>query len=216
MAKKITSPQLPGGKLNNFLNNFPDKITNYRPSKRDYLILIVVGIVVLAMFKKSLFIAAMINGSPITNLELQVRLNQQFRSQILNQLVNEKIILDEAKKGGAIPTEAEIDQKITELEANVGGKETLDTLLLQQGQTRVSLRDQIKMQLAITKLYEKDATFSAEEVTQFIEQNKGQLIATDSASQEKEATNAIKQQKLSTIFNQKFQELKQNSKIQIF
>lgn len=208
MAKKVAS--------SNFLNTFPDRLTNYKPSKRDYLILVVVGIVILAMFKKSLFIAAMVNGSPLTNLELQMKLNQQFRSQTLNQMVNEKIILDAASKGGAIPTEVEIDQKIAELETNVGGKETLDTLLLQQGQTRVGLRDQIKIQLAITKLYEKQATVSADEVAQFIEQNKEQLKATDSASQEKEATDALKQQKLSTIFNQKFQELKEKAKIQIF
>lgn len=215
MAKKATTT-LPGGKLNNFLNNFPDKITNYRPSKRDYLILLVIGVLVLAMFKKSLFIAALVNGSPITNLELQLKLNQQFKSQILNQMINEKIILDEARKGGALPSEAEINQKITELETNVGGKDTLDTLLSQQGQTRTSLQDQIRIQIAITKLYEKEATISAEEVSKFIEENQAQLKATDSASQQLEAENILKQQKLSQIFNQKFGELRQKAKIQIF
>lgn len=216
MAKKAITPVLPGGKLNNFLNTFSDKVINYRPSKRSYLILLVAGILLLAMFKKSWFIAAMVNGMPITNLELQTKLNQQFRGQILNQLVNEKIILDEARKGGSIPNETEIDKKIAELETNVGGKETLDALLSQQGQTRETLKNQIRIQLAINKLYEKEATVSADEVAKFIEENKNQLRATDSASQEKEAEDILKQQKLSQIFNQKFGELKQKAKIQIF
>lgn len=193
-----------------------DKIVNYRPSKRDYLILLVVGILLLAMFKKSWFVAAMVNGMPITNLELQAKLNQQFRSQIINQMINEKIILDEARKNNSTAQEEEIDKKISDLEASVGGKDTLDSLLTQQGQTRTSLREQIRIQLAITKLYEKQASVSAEELANFLKQNKDQLKATDSASQEKEATEALKQQKLSQIFTQKFQDLKQKADVKIF
>ncbi len=72
------------------------------------------------------------------------------------------------------------------------------------------------IQLAITKLYDKEATVSAEEVSKFIETNKDQLKATDSAGQEKEAYDNLKQQKLSQIFSQKFQQLKQKANIKIF
>lgn len=215
MAKKVQTV-LPGGKLNNFLNNFSERITNFRSSKTFYIILIIAGILLLATYKKSWFVAALVNSTPVTNLELQMKLNQQFRTQTLNQLINEKIILSEAGKMGATPTEQEIDSKITELETNVGGKETLDSLLTQQGQTKNSLRDQIRVQLAITKLYENEATVSAEEVSAFLAENQEVLQATDSASQEKEAYDALKNQKLSQIFSQKFQELQSQAKIQIF
>lgn len=207
---------LPGGKLNNLLDSWSGKAINFKRSKTFYLILIALGLTLLVFFKKSWFIAAMVNNVPITNLELQSKLNQQFKTQILNQLINEKIILSEANKAMAIPSEAEIDKKIVELETNVGGKDTLDSLLAQQGQTRVSLKDQIRVQLAISKLYEKEATVSAEEVAKFIEQNKDQMRATESAQQEIEATESIKNQKLSQLFSQKFQELRQKAKIQIF
>lgn len=217
MAKRVQSVNtIPGGKLNNFLNTFPDKLTNYRPSKRDCLIILVAGLLLLGVYKKSWFIAATVNGMPITNLELQEKLNLQFRSQTLTQMINEKVILHEARKNNATPTPEEIDKKIAELEASVGGGQVLDNLLSQQGQTKTTLKDQIRVQLAITKLYEKEATISADEVTKFIEQNKESLKATDSAQQQKEATDTLKQQKLSQIFNQKFQELKQKAKIQIF
>ncbi|OGE26848.1 hypothetical protein A3C26_03015 [Candidatus Daviesbacteria bacterium RIFCSPHIGHO2_02_FULL_39_12] len=224
MAEKVKSTKLkvksenkiPGGQLNNFLNNFPDKLIGLKSSKKFYLALLAISILLLVIYKKSWFVAATINGLPITNFELQIKLHQQSKTQILNQLINEKIVLNEAGKIGAVPSQSEIDQKIAEVEKNVGGKDVLDSLLTQQGQTRITLRDQIRVQLAITKLYDKDATVSAEEVSKFIEENKQVLRATDSASQQKEALDTLKQQKLSQIFSQKFQELRQKANIQIF
>lgn len=201
------------------INNLLDKLSsykNFRSSKKFYIILVVVGLLLLFIYKKSWFIAATVNGSPITNLELQMRLNKQFRSQTLTQMTNEKIILSEAAKNNAIVSEADVNKKISEIETQVGGPQALNGLLSQQGQTRDSIRQQIKLQLSIEKLYGNQATVSAEEVTQFIEQNKDQLQASDSAGQEKEATDSIKSQKLSQLFSQKFQELKTKAKIQIF
>lgn len=217
-AKKTTAKTqatLPFSKINSFLNRL-SSVKNFRSSKNFYIILIIAGLLTLAIYKKDWFIAATVNSSPITNLELQIRLNQQFRTQTLNQLINEKIILNEAAKNKAIVTEAEVNKKISEIETSVGGAEGLDALLSQQGQTRQSIRQQIKLQLTIEKLYDKEATVSAEEVNQFVEQNSSQLRATDSAGQQKEAYDAIKNQKLSQIFSQKFQDLRQKAKITIF
>mgnify|MGYP001589285971 CR=1 FL=1 len=217
MAKKTQSlTTLPGGKLNNYLNNISENFLDFLKSKKLYLIILILGILLLAVYKKSWFIAAIVNGTPVTNLELQSKLNTQFKTQTLDQMINEKIILLEATKNNALPTQQEIDQKIAELEESVGGKDTLDSLITQQGQTRSGLKDQIMIQLAITKLYDKEATVSADEVSKFIETNKDQLRATDSAGQQAEATNALKQQKLSQIFSQKFQELRQKANIKIF
>lgn len=207
---------LPGGKLNNYLNNLSEKILDYKKSKKIYLAILVVGILLLFFYKKSLFLAATVNGIPITNLELQMKLNDQFRNQILTQIINEKIILAEASKNNALPNAQEVDAKIADLEKSVGGKDTLDSLLTQQGQTKSSLKEQVMVQLAITKLYENQASVSAEEVTKYIQDNSAQMQATDSASQEKEALNNLKQQKLSQIFSQKFQDLKQKANIKIF
>lgn len=191
-------------------------LTSYRPSKISWIIIIAVGLLILFSTKKGLLLAATVNGVPITNLELLSRLNQQYHSQMLNQIVNEKLILGEAQKNGVTISSQEINDKISELEKNVGGAQALDSLLSQQNQSRPTLRDQLKIQLIVEKLYAKDATVSAEEVDKFITQNKDSLQATDSAGQTKEATDALKQQKLGKAFNERFQQLKQQAKIQIF
>lgn len=228
MAKKIqaknktsvsqTTPKTtdhPFKSVNSLLNRL-SSFRNFRSSKSFYIVLIVAGILLLAMYKKNWFVAAIVNGSPVTNLELQIRLNQQFRTQVLNQLVNEKIILNEAAKNNIRISDKEVVDRISEIETSVGGSEALDTLLSQQGQSRITLKDQIRIQLIINKLYENEATVSAEEVTQFIEENREQLRATESASQQKEASEALKNQKLSQLFSEKFQDLRQKAKIQIF
>ncbi len=232
MVKKVTSTSkakskttelkvqstrtLPGGQLNNFLNNLPEQINKFKSSKSFYLVVLVIGIGLLYTFKKSWFVAATVNGMPITNLELQTKLNEQFRTQTLTQMINEKIIMSEASKNNAVPTPQEIDAKIADVEKSVGGKDTLDSLLAQQGQTRTSLRDQIRVQLAITKLYASEATVSAEEVAKYIQDNGQSMRATESAQQQIEATDAIKNQKLSQIFSAKFAELSKNAVIQKF
>lgn len=191
-------------------------LTSYRPSKKGWIIVAAIAILLLLTTQKGIFLAATVNNTPITNLELLARLNQQYRTQMINQLVNEKLIQNEAQKKGVTVSAKEIDEKITQLEGNVGGPQALESLLSQQGQSRSSLRDQIKIQLVIEKLYADEATVSAEEVDKFIADNKDSLQATTSAEQTKEATEILKQQKLGKTFNEKFQELKSAAKTQIF
>lgn len=191
-------------------------IKGYRPTKLMWLAVLILGLVLLATFKKNLFLAATVNGSPITNFELLTRLNDQYREQMLNQMVNEKLIYEEARKARVTVGENEVNKRISELETKVGGPQVLDSLLSQQGQTRASIKNQVRVELTIEKLYANEATVSAEEVSKYIEDNKDALSATDSASQQKEAEEALKQQKLVKTFNEKFQELKQQAKIQIF
>lgn len=184
--------------------------------KAIIIVLIILGIFALGYYKKQWIIAATVNGSPISNIELINRMNKQFREQTLNQLINEKIIMDEAKKKSVTVQGSEIDERVKKIEEQVGGVQALDGLLSQQRQTREDLAQQMRLQLILEKLYSNEASVSAEEVDKFIEENKAQLRATDSAKQKEETTDIIKQQKLSQIFNQKFQDLKNNAKVQIF
>ncbi|MCL4366806.1 SurA N-terminal domain-containing protein [Patescibacteria group bacterium] len=191
-------------------------LRGFRFSKGLIIVLIFVVLLALAYYKKSWFIAATVDGAPITNLELQNALNQQYRSQVLNQLINEKILTDEAQKQGVVVTNADIDNRITQIEQSVGGASTLDSLLSQQGQDRQSLRDQVKINLIIEKLYSNEATVSADEINQYIKNNQGQFSSSDSAQQQQEAKDALQQQKLQQVFSDKFQTLKQQANVKIF
>lgn len=200
----------------NMLFSLPERIISYRPSRKVYIILLIAGILLLAFYKKGWFIAATINGAPITSLDLLTRMNQQFRTNTLNQLINEKIILQQASKNNISVSDEEINSKIGELEKQVGSAQVFESLLSQQGQTKNSIKQQIRLQLIIEKLYQNEATVSGSEVDNFIKTNPQALQATEEASQRKEAADTLKQQKLNQIFSQKFQELKQKADVKIF
>lgn len=185
-------------------------------SKKVLVVVIVAVILVLGFYKKNWIVAATVNGSPITFLEVLGRLNQDFKSQALDQLISERIIFSEAKKKDVQVTKQEVNNKISEIEGQVGGGVGLDSILSQQGQTRKNLEEQIKIQLTMEKLYSNEATVSSDEVDTFIKESGSSLQSTDSAKQREEAEKILRGQKLSQVFAQKFQELKQQAKIQIF
>lgn len=194
-------------------------VGNYRPiftNRKTYLIILVLGLLLLAYYKKNWFIAATVNGSPVTNFELLFQMNAQFKEQTLSQMINEKLILQEARKNNIVITQTDINQKIADIEKSVGGPQILDSLLSQQGQTRDSVKDQMRYLLIRDKLYENEATVSTQEVQDFIDQNNSQMKATESAEQTKEATDIIKQQKIGQLFNEKFANIKKEAKINIF
>lgn len=208
-------PNIPRSRTG-FLISLPERIISFRPSKKIYIILLIAGVLLLAIYKKEWFVAATVNGAPITNLDLIIKLNQQFRAQVLNQMINEKIILDEARKSNIAVADSEIDQKIKDLEEQVGGAQVFESFLSQQGQTRNSVKQQLRIQLMIEKLYQNEATVSASEVDEFIQTSSESLQATDSVAQRKEAEDILRQQKINQVFSQKFQQLKQNADVKIF
>lgn len=199
------------------LKEIPQPKVTFRVSKKLLITLIIVAMLISLFFvKRSWFIAATVNGSAITTFELFSAMNRQYRQQTLTDLINQQILKEEIRKSGVVVPKSDIDSKLTQIELNVGGAAALDGLLSQQGQTRQDLSEQIKLQLALEKMYEKEATVSSDEIKDYLAKNKSQLTASDSAGQTKEAEGAIRQQKLQKIFSEKFQELKNKAKVTIY
>ena len=184
--------------------------------RKLWLIILILGLLLLAYYKKEWFVAALVNNQPITTPEIIARMNALHKERTVTQLVNEKILEQEASKKGIIVSQKEIDEKITETENQYGGKEKFESLITQQGITRSEFSRQIKFQLIVEKLYEKEATVSAEELQKFMDENSNIPEATEPAKFRKLAEDQLKQGKISQIFNEKFQALKQAAKIQIF
>lgn len=191
-------------------------LTKIKLNKSIMIIFLLTAIVILAFYKKNWFVAASVNGEPITNIALLAKLNQLYRTPVLSQMIDEKVILDEAQKRGIIITSSEIQARATKWEARFGGKEAFNNLLAQQGQSRGDFESQIKYQLIVEKMFDKEASVSAEEIDQFLKTNKTELQSSDSAQQVADATDLLKQQKIGKIFAQKFPELKQQANIKIF
>lgn len=192
--------------------------TKLRPLPRWGLHAILFGglLLALVLWQKEWIIAASINGRPVTGLELFKRMSRDYRGQALDNLVNEKLILQEAQKRNAVPSDVEIEARLIQVETQYGGKDSFEMLLKQQGQTRESVKGQLKLTLAMEKMFGNEATATPEEVLKYVLENKEFLQATDSAGQKLEAEKNLRDQKLREIFATKFNELKANANIRIF
>lgn len=185
-------------------------------SKQVLIGALVVALTLLVVYKKHWFIAATVNGMPILSPQVMARLYTDYRLPAVNELIDERVIMAEARKRNALPTQEETDARVVEFEQQIGGPENLNNLLSQEGMSRASLMRRLKMRLALEKIYSNEASVSAQEVDDFIKTNKAQLTATESAEQRVEAEEIIRQNKLGTIINEKFTELRQKAIIKVF
>lgn len=197
-------------------SSFSKLISNTKLLRKLLIGSLVVLLALGLYYKKSWFVAGTISGKPITSIELITTLNANYRKQALEAIVTNRVIMDEARRRNISIPGSEVDGKIKEYEAQFGGAENFDNLLEQQGQTRKFIVDQVRLQLAMEKMFGAEATVSAEEVDQYVKDNKATLSSDDPLLQKQEAEKTLKQNKLSSLLRVKFEELKEKAKVTIF
>ncbi|MDI6786098.1 MAG: peptidylprolyl isomerase [bacterium] len=112
-------------------------------------------------------IVAKINKEVITLLELEnvvnnyaklnkVSVNEQIRKNILNELINDKLILQEAKKQKIFVDPFEINQIIDQVKANFKDQKDFQEVLKNQNLTEEQLQKEHENTLLKIKLIEKD------------------------------------------------------------
>ena len=189
---------------------------SWKTRRATYITAIILVIIVLAfgslfVLKKNWFVVAMVNNRPITSIELYQKLNQQYGQAVLDSLIQEKLIKNEAKKQKVAVSTKELDGRLKEIEEQLGGKEALDYALKSRNLSLEQVKDQIKTQLLVEKMLGKDVEVTDADVETFIKDNP---TAKD-LSKDK-----IKEQVRSQKINEKFpawlEELKKNAKISKF
>lgn len=184
--------------------------------KNILLAAVLISIVLLWKFK-GIFIAAMINGQPVSRVYLNRQILKRFGDQVLDNIISERLILSAVKQKGIFITTDDIDQKIKEIEKRLEGRTTIDEALKAQGLAKEDFRRQIETQLSIDKMFDKDASVSAEEIEEYIKKNKEfYKDATDPAVLKEEVKNILRQQKVTELFDSWFSEVRKNAKIQKF
>ena len=164
-------------------------------------VLAVIGLLTLLYFKKSWFVVAWVNNRPITRLEFNHQLEQQYGKKVLESLINQKLINQEAKKQKINITDEQIQESIEKIEESLSGQISLDDALKAQGITREQLNSDMKLQLTIEKLVSQGIEISDEEIAGYFKENKELFTATEEGKQKEEAINNLRQQKI----NEKFQ-----------
>lgn len=132
------------------------------------VVLVIVGF----LFTRGYIVAATVNGSPISRLALNERLERQDGKQTLEAMINEKVLADEFARLDITIEESEVVEEIKKIEAQISAQGgTLDEALAEQGMTVEMLEAQIESQLKVEKALGEKAKVTDEEVANYIAEN---------------------------------------------
>ena len=120
-----------------------------------------------------------VNGEGITREALAHRLidlSIQGQTQ-LEEMVNETLLLQDAKSKGITVSDAEVDARLADIRKKLGSDERVVRYLVDQEVTLAGLRDKIRVKIYVEKLLGDKAKVSDEEVKKAYDANK-QVLAT--------------------------------------
>lgn len=167
---------------------------------------------------KHWFIAALVNWRPVTRYAMFKELEKQGGSQVLEGLITESLIFQEAKRQKIMVTREELETEVGKIEEQVGLQgQSLDDLLAMRGQTRGDLEEQIKMQLVVEKILGQDIEVGQEELEEYFEKQKEFLAEGIEFEEVKgEMERSLRQEKINEKFATWLGELQEKAKIHYF
>lgn len=165
--------------------------------KTAIVIAIVVIICALAFYYKGLFVAATIDGSPVSRFSVISEVERTDGKQALEGIVVKKLLNNEAKKQGVTVSSDEVAAEIKKIEEEIkaqGG--TLDEVLSSQGMTRRDMEEQIILQKKLEKLLADKIQVTDEEIATLISENKVVIPKGEEEKFKEQVRGQIRNQKL--------------------
>jgi len=188
--------------------------------RKSFVILIIVILLIGALaFKfRSFFVAAIVNGRPISRLAVVKETEKQAGKQALDNLVRNTLIEQEAEKQHVTVSDKEINDEIKKVEANLSKQgQKIDQVLALQGLTRDDLRRLIRLDKLVSKMVGKSVTVSDKDIDAYIEKNKDTLPQGQTPEQLRASVSSqLRQQALSAKVQSWLANLQSKAKIKYF
>lgn len=166
---------------------------------------------------RSLFVAATVDGSPISRLSVISKLEKSSGKSLLDSLITEKLIQNEAKAKKIVIGDDEINEEIKIIENQVVAQgSVLSEALAGQGMSLEDLKTQITLQKELEKLVADKMNVTDEEVAEYIINNKISVPAGQEAAINEQVRNELKYQKISQEANILIAALKSQAEINYF
>ena len=185
--------------------------------KTAIIIVVIIALGVLVYVYKGLFIAATVNGSPISRLAIIQELEKASGKDLLDSLIIEKLVQNEANVKKIIVSNDEINGEIKKIEDQIVAQgTTLDAALAAQGMSMEDLKKQIIFQMEVEKLIADKINVTDEEVAQYIKDNAISIPEGQEATTTAQIKDELRNQKLSTEGKALIATLKSQAKIRYF
>ncbi|PIT90062.1 hypothetical protein COU23_00570 [Candidatus Kuenenbacteria bacterium CG10_big_fil_rev_8_21_14_0_10_36_11] len=204
-------PEAPKAKLS-FLKKFNKKTALIALS---IIVIAVIGF--LAYQYKNLLIAAKVNGTLIGRLEIINILEKASGKNVLESLITQKLIDEEAKKKGALVNAEEIDAEIKNIADQLKAQgETLDKALATQNMSLDDLKKQIITQKELEKILADEIQVADAEIETYLKDSGVTIPAGQEANYQNQAKTQLQQQKLATASQTLITSLRAQANIKYF
>ncbi|MFH1971660.1 MAG: SurA N-terminal domain-containing protein [Patescibacteria group bacterium] len=211
----ISKIKFPTWQLCEKFKKFCFKKENLKLTPVRIVILSFVLLLVVLFLAKSLIFSAFVNGRPIFRLSVVSVAEKQDGSVILENLIEKKLILSEAKKEGIKISDQDVASEIENIEEILKGQDiTLDQALELSNQNIKSLKEQIKIQKIVELILGKNIVIEESEISEYFETNK-EYFGVDAKIEDvkSQIQEELFKQKLTTEYTKWIEELKVSAKI---
>lgn len=141
---------------------------------RGGLLVVIVMALVFSYFR--FWNVATVNGVTISRLDYIKALVKQDNKQTLDMMIQEAMIVNEAKKKGVSVDQKVIDEEIAKIEAQLKADgQDLNTALKASGMTKADLEKQIRVKKMVTALSAPKIEITQGEIDEFLKTNKSSL-----------------------------------------
>lgn len=190
-----------------------------RTTKAFIVVLVVFAVILGGVYYfKGVFIAATVDGTPISRLSIVQELEKKAGKNILDTVITKKLIEVAVKKQGIVVPSEDIDADISKLEIQVAAQGmTLSQALSQQGMTLADLREQIMINKELEQVLGDKIAVSDDEITQYQTANK--ILPTQGMSSDdlkNQTREQLKGQKFNTEATKLIEDLRAKATIKYF
>lgn len=182
-------------------------------------IIAAVVIVVLGLLYsfKSVFVAAIVDGHPISRYTVVKELERASGKDTLDTLIDKQLINNAAKAKNITVSDEDINGEMKKFEDQFSaGGQNLDDALKAENLTREDLKKQIFIRKEIEKLIGDGANISDEEVTAYMTESKVTPPAGQEDAIKGQIKDQLRQQKLAELSTNLLKDLRSKAKIRNF
>ncbi|MBU5445027.1 peptidylprolyl isomerase [Paenibacillus sp. MSJ-34] len=117
-------------------------------------------------------VVAKVNGEAITKDRLYDTLAKYNGDAALQQIISETLLDQAAKQANVTVTDQDIAEEINHLKNSFPSEDQFNMILAQQGMTEEDLKENMRAQVKINKIFEPNINITEESVKQFFDENK--------------------------------------------
>jgi parvulin-like peptidyl-prolyl isomerase len=185
--------------------------------KHIIIVVAVVAVLTLIWLVKGFFVAAVVNGVPVSRFTVIRELERVSGKDALDALIIQKLIDTEVGKKGIAVSADEIKSEIKKIEDQLKEQgQDLANVLKMQNMTRADLEKRIAGQKKVEKLLADKTKVEDSEVEQYLKDNKVTIPKGKDAEYKNQIKEQLAQQKLSKEYQTLLDSLRSQAKIYYF